>query len=216
MTINDHIYAVKYIATGGVLSDDFPYPDALIKHMISVARSAILEQKMSKYFPVSLNNYQTIKMELENVDPVTCEGNYCGKSTKDAIPAFIVSRRGTGIRVTDADGNPILQTNIQRQYLQESLKIKKKTPTWHFVNGKIVVANAPLLNFIYVTGLFDEPSSLCGDGDDSCDTEYPMDMDITDAVYKYVVDILFKSYAQGRDTSNDASFNRSQGPNVAR
>lgn len=201
MTIKHHIYAVKNLDAAGNPTDDYPFTDEFIGHMLRVARSTVLENKMSKYHPISHDNYQVIKMELVDGGPTDCSDLTCLKITKDRLPSLIRSRRGDSMRVTDLDGNELIRTSLLRSkssaYSQTAKAVK-----WYPTNNRIVVVNNKLLDYILVHGLFNDPINQCGD--DGCEEDFAIDADLVDPVYKITLTYLAKSRQDGEDTTNDS------------
>lgn len=208
MDIKHHIYAVKNLDTAGNPTDDYPFTDEFIGHMLYVARATLLENKLSKYHPISQANYQTLKMELTDGGPTGCSDLNCLRVTKDVVPTIIRSRRGDSIRITDLDGNEIIRTSLLRYKAGHGTSLTAKAVKWYFINGKIIIINNVLLDHILVHALFEESPSTCDSTDHDCVKNFPIDADLVDPLYKITLDYLAKSQKNGEDTTNDASSKR--------
>lgn len=205
MNILSHIYAIKELDTNGQVNDDYPFSNDFIAHMLRVARSAVLENKLSKYHPVSHHNYESVKMELINGGPTGCSDLTCHKITKEKVPSIIRSRRGDAINVTDLDGNSIARTTMMRYKTWAKADNK---PKWYIVGGKIVIVNNNLLDWILVHGLFEDAPTSCDVVTGQCNDDFPIDADLVDPIYKITLDYLSKARNNGQDTANDANSER--------
>lgn len=209
MNINYHIYAVKNLNTGGNPADEYPFTDDFIGHMLTVARAAVLENKLSKYHPISEANYQTIKMELTDGGETKCDDGICNRITINKVPSLIQSRRNSSIRVTDLEGNTLIKTSLLRNKTSAySLYPNKDQVKWYFSGGKIIVVGAKLLDCILVHGLFEDVIETCEGVSGECVKDFPIDSDLVDPIYKITLDYLNRALQTGEDTTNNANADR--------
>jgi hypothetical protein len=216
MKLIEHVYALKNIFSRGVSSDDFRLSNRLIAHFLQVARARLIEQKIDKYHFISEQSYQDWCVELEvssfhsccDVPALECQ---VLRSTI-AVPKFLNSRWGNHLKVTDLVGNVIPEINLtQRKYSKYAI-VPQKTG-WFMHNNHVYIINNSVIQKIILNALFNDPEQVydfncSNNGEGTCadfmDTEFPVDSDLIDSLYKTALDLLAYSYKFNLDTENNA------------
>lgn len=218
MKLVDHIYAIKNLVSQGPSSDDLGFSNKLIAHFLQVARALLTEQKADKYRYISEQSYQSLCVPLAlGSFHNCCDGptDLCKvlKSTI-VIPKFLNTRWGAFIKVMDVSGEVIPAISLTQSNLQKYGRTKKFKAGWFLHDNHLYIINNTELVLVLLNGLFDKPSEIsllnCNTGNGGAcaselDSEFPIDPDLIDPMYKMVLNYLLQSRQLPADKENDAS-----------
>jgi hypothetical protein len=114
----------------------------------------------------------------------------------------------------DMEGEVLPAISLNQSKLQKYGRSKKKLTGWFIHDNHLYVVNNKELALILLNGLFDKPSEIaainCNSTNggvcvDEMDTEFPIDPDLIDPMYKMVLNYLLQSRQLPPDKENDAS-----------
>lgn len=220
MTLLEHIYAVRNLEAKGSGSKDNSYSLELIAHLLNVVRATLTEQKADRYRYISEQSFQSLCIHLQKASLHNCctiEDVGCSllRSTVK-IPKFLNTRWGEFVKVTTINGDNISKTSITTNKLAKySLTNKKQKTGWFIHDGYLYIINNPNLEIVLLNSLYDNPAEIenlnCSTNTngqpcaDIYDTEYPIDPDLVEPLYKKVLDLLRYSLAfPPKDAENNA------------
>lgn len=215
MTLLEHVYAVKIMIANGIPSDDFPYSDRLISHFLGVTRALLTERKIDKYHFISEQSYQSLCVDLEKSNFHNCcqaGDNDCQilKSTLE-IPKFLNSRWGNYMKVMDLEGRVIPEISLTQSRFSEYALAPRQTG-WFMHDNHLYIVHNKVIETVLLNGLFDNPATVhalnCPTTESNCvdffDTEFPIDVDLIDPMYKMTIDYLDRSSRRPNDIENNA------------
>lgn len=217
MKLLEHIYAVKNLINRGVASDDARFSNPLIAHLLKVTRSKLIEAKADKYYFISEQSFQSLCVSLElgtfhnccTAPDVDC---FILKSTLK-IPKILNTRWGDFLKVLTLDGRTISKTSMTANSLAKySLTNKIPRIGWFIHDGYLYIINNSKIETILLNGLFADPKEIsdlnCSATNNNCpdlyEEEFPIDSDLVDAMYKLVLEYLYRGYTLPEDGENNA------------
>lgn len=219
-TINQIIYNIKNISKGGLSSDDNPISDRLIKHWISVERSALLKAFLDKEKASIQSAEQSLGcVYLVCVDRSECDsiGIYSKEyisRTENKIPIPLdTEKMGQMItRVSTIYGEPIEFTSETISVYSKYKKYGSKLRRAFIRNEYLYIENSKELELVKIDGIFQDPQlvnnfmncdgTVCYSDDDN----YP----IPESMISNLVEIVIKKYLNislttQQDKTNDAN-----------
>jgi len=215
MTLIFHVSAVKNLLAHGSPSDDFSYSSRLIAHFLQVARARLIEQKADKYHFISDQSYQSLCVDLELSNFHNC----CNDVDLDCkimkslieIPKFLNSRWGNFLKVMDLSGRVIPEFNLTQSRFSEFALAPVKVG-WFIHDNHVYLVENKHLSKILLNGLFDDPSAIhelnCPSVEGECldfmDTEFPIDSDLIDPMYRLALEFLLQSMRLPKDNENNS------------
>ena len=215
-TQRELIYAVKSILRGGLITDDDKISDRLVAFLIDGARAILLRQQFNKGQSISENSIQHVKcVGLESVDTsYDPEFNLDCKvfRTIKELPKFIEGKNKdliTNIQASEFGGMSFEYVSYAR--LPYARHTKFKRPLAVLYNNRIYLVDAPYIEQISISGVFEQPNDLSSFDDcenASCfswDMEYPMSSHLVDPCVKMVVEELTLSLKVQQDRTNNAN-----------
>lgn len=218
MKLIHHCYAIRNLIHKGPSSDDSPYSLRFIAQMLSVARARLIEQKADKYTYISEQSFQSLCITLEEGQYHNCcDGPTLNctvlKSTIE-LPKFLNTRWGDFIKVTTLDGAVIPKVSMTQDRLSEFSLTRKPDSLGYLIHdNKLVILGSKFLKQVLVNSLFADPEQIeelnCNSSNsDTCpdfyDTEYPIDPDLIDPMYKLTLDLIYNSMRVPQDLENNA------------
>lgn len=203
-TIREHVYAVQNIVNKGRKSDDAPFSNSLILHFMDLSRNLLLERKLNNRRFVSPFNYQEFCVPMCESSWVDC----CGapdlgckilKSVSE-IPDAIASKTQFYLKAYMFSGQEIGQTTFSVFKKRKWSLTKKNKAGWFISNKHLYVAGIPdnLLASVWLKGVFEDPTQaaeflICDPATDctnTLDTEYPIEGELVDPMYRMVLQYL--------------------------
>lgn len=216
MTLLQHVYALKNLLAHGAPSDDFSYSDRLIAHFLEVARARLIEEKIDKYHYISEQTLQSLCLTLAKSQfHNCCDGPQSDclvlKSTTQ-VPKFLNSRWGSFMKVMDLEGRVIPDFNLTQNRFSEFALIQPETG-WFMHDNYLYIVNNSFLEKVLLNALFDSPAEIsdlnCPTSGDNCpdylDTEFPIDPDLVDPMYRLAMTFLIESIKLPKDEEQNAS-----------
>lgn len=224
MTLNQLVYDIKNIISGGTQSDDIRISDRQVTFWINQARATLIGQLLSdgKSIPDALIQHLEC-VELECVDAAECcEISTCAKVLKSVqkIPETIGrNNRNTILSVSSPDKTVgFTETTYFRQRTNRHNKYTGNKPRWFTKNNYLYVTNEKVLEYVSLSGIFEDPTEalLFTDCDKNpCftwDSEYP----ITSRIASVVTSMILKERigimaSTPNDQTNNANGNIENG-----
>lgn len=215
MNLIHHVSAVKNLIARGIPSDDFAFSDRLIAHFLGITRAKLIEQKIDKYHFISEQSYQSLCVSLEKSNFHNCcqEGDNDCQILKsvDEIPKFLNSRWGNFLKVMDLEGRVIPEISLTQSRFAE-YALAPRIAGWFMHDNHIYVVHNKVIETILLNALFDDPAQIhelnCPTTGENCNDfmseQFPIDPDLTDAMYKLTLEYLLKSYQLPNDIENNA------------
>lgn len=217
MTLLYHVYAIRNILSRGVSSDDSPFSLRFIAHMLSVARGRLIEQKADKYHYISEQSFQSLCLDLSlgqfhnccNGPELPCQL----LKSEVVLPKFLNTRWGDFVKVMTLDGTVIPKASLTQGRLSKySLTQTAETPSYFIHDNYLYIQGNKHLQKVLLNSLFSDPEAIhqanCATGSNSCpdflDTEYPIDPDLVDPMYRLTIELLLNALKLQADTENNA------------
>lgn len=223
MTINEILYNIKYLVSGGNPTDDFPYTDNVIKFWIKNERSSIIEkyveagksvEQFCKEYKLKVKKEDNVIEELPNLSTEN-------KVTELSLPSLIVRGRYTGVQEAHyfTNGNIGDTSNCLERELISCLTVKQfelikgqrygnREACLTYINNELRCINLPKgLEFIITRLLLSDPTEetiLTGDEYYNADSDYPVSAStatlITNTILKDYFNIIV---GNTEDKAND-------------
>lgn len=196
------------------------YTDEGLYNLFSVSRNEILSNQLKKFHALSEQNWYQICMSLEvsKSHNCACVPDYLEckvLKSKYKLPSTLTGRNNSKIKVRTIGGKVVNIVTEDEWYR------KKDTETTNYygtiVNSYLVIWNAPLaLKLVLISGIWSDVTALsiipnCGDDQDdgTCydplTTLYPLQEELTKAVYELVLKMLSISTQIPQDQTNDSN-----------
>jgi hypothetical protein len=224
LLIGEAIQRLQSMYSRGVQSKDSRLTSRHIYSALKTARSIVYRQRANSNQSISQWAYQTlpcvelISAPIHECPCVPTDGCKILR-TKYKIPKFIQNISGVAIQsATTLDGGIYLdETKFESVKNNSGNKYTSKKPKRYFRNGYMYITINTKLKGITITGLFDDPieaaqfPSICPCEDcnpckDIMELEFPIDMDLMDALLKIAREELILIFKQmGEDRNADAS-----------
>lgn len=224
MIIRDLIQRVTTLYSKGAENDDTRLSDKYVYSKLLSSRSRILEQKLNKRQHVNEFNYQTLKIEMEQVNPVDCVGYELpgcniSQSVND-LPETLNSIYNQGIKsVSTLDGVLTGSIEYSRKTFEETKYSKgnkytnKSGNSYHTLGRKIRVVSEKTPRYLLVRGLFADPIAVAEANGDICSTcgdirdlDFAIDPAEVEALITLTIQECVVSFSQVvEDRRNDTS-----------
>jgi hypothetical protein len=212
-TQREIIYAIKSIIRGGLISDDDKISDRQIAFHIDAVRATLLRQQFNKGQSLSENNIQHLAcVGLESVntsyDPDFQLDCKVFKTVKQ-LPKLIEGKNKDlliSIQASEFGGTAFEFIPYARLPYARNTKFKR--PLAVFYNNYVYLVDAPYIEQISISGVFEQPNELSnfddcnGQACFSWDTEYPMSSHLIDPCIKLITEELTLSLKVMQDRSN--------------
>lgn len=221
MKLIQHVLAVQKLLASGTVSKDFRFSDRLIAHFLKVARSLLIEQKIDKYYYLSEQSYQSLCVSLELGSFHNCceapSSDCLVLKSVDKLPKFLSARFGDFVKVMTLEGKVISKTSPTIEDLEAySLTNKTSKLGWFIHDNHLYIVDNTKLKLVLLNALYADPEEIdsknCVVSGTNCpeylDTEFPIDPDLIDPMYKLTLQYLLQRGAQ--DLENDAKDNTIQ------
>lgn len=206
MTTKEHAYAIKRLFSP-TLSDDSRLTLSFVVALMKVARATLIEQKFKKYEPVAITAYQSVKVTLQK--DAQCLPFPCLLKSTTKIPAVLETKRSYPLKVYDQEMREIPYSPIHRAGFKKYSQFK--SPFYFVLDGYLYISGNDYLTEVTITGLFEELVNTCNNTPqefcDPYDTEFPIEADLTQAMYDIVLDRLRFTLRVPNDNVNDAQPN---------
>lgn len=208
-TLNTIIDDILLIVRNNNISESEDLSRAQIEMWIHQYRAQLIKQDLDKKRDVNPSYTQTIDYELEQepINEVDLVGNLnklCGfvYPTIEDVPKSIDLHFGTGIiRVTDLHDCTIQYMSSARRHYQW-LRRTSKEYSYYYKPDKIYVQGPDALRWIRVTAIFEDPTEVGLEPDDS----YPIPVDKIGALKQMIFDNELKfMLSMPSDDKNNSS-----------
>lgn len=188
-----------------------------IAHMLSVARARLIEQKADKYHYISEQSFQSLCLDLQlgqfhnccNGPELPCT---LLKSTIE-LPKFLNTRWGDFLKVMTLDGTVIPKASKTQHKLSQYSLTQSPTSVAYFIHDNhLYIQGTKHLTKVLSNCLFSDPAAIqelnCASGATACedfmDTQYPIDPDLVDPMYRLTIELLLNSLKINPDFENNA------------
>lgn len=185
-SLNQLIYDIKNIISGGVQSDDITISDRQVAFWINQTRATLIGQLLSdgKSIPDALIQHLEC-VELHCVDAAECcEIETCERvlrSTQKIPESIGRNNRNTILSVSSPDKTVgFTETNYFRQRTNKHNKYTGKRPRWFIKNNYLYLTNTKELEYVSLSGIFEDPTEAAlfttceGKPCFTWDSEYPI------------------------------------------
>jgi hypothetical protein len=197
------------------------YTDEGLYNLFSVCRSTILADRLKKFMALSESNWYSICVKLEVSKSHNCdcvpEGLDCKVlKTVNSIPNVLVGRNSSKIKLRTIGGKVINLVTEDQWFRKKDLETNSYYAS--LVNGHIILWNVPLsLKVLLISGIWSDPVELSiipncsGNGTvigqcfDPLTSEFPLQQEYAEAVYKMVLGLLSIPLQSPQDQTNDSN-----------
>lgn len=215
------IYNVKNLKAGGIQSDDENLSDRQLYFIINYYRAKLVRQEAQRHNTIQREGIQDLgKVELQRADPHECDcpAEACVLRTVLPIPNSLgLAGRDHGFTFVGMYGGMSWQeTTWQAGPWTMFSKYTGDKTKWMIKGRYMYILNPsdPMLSFMNVQGLFDDPMEAeafrtCDCDDDSCIDDfnftYPIQGHLIDTLMKMIMDNEMRwSTLIPQDTTNDS------------
>jgi hypothetical protein len=219
-TTYEYIYTIQNLINKGKKTDDAPFSDRFIVHLMNTARVLLLKRKADKKQAFDPSDFQSFCMPLCESTWIDCpclpDIDCKILKGKFQLPKTLVSRTGMYLTVRFMSGKEIGETSPSAlQYRQYSLT-KVNKPAWFIDNNYLYITGIPFnqLKAVYITGVFLDPTeissiTLCSNPEEDCgdiyEEQYPISGELEDPLYRLVMEYMTMGMKAPDDKANNAS-----------
>jgi hypothetical protein len=205
--LNTHVAAIKEILSKGRTSSSFSYSDGFIAHLLKKGKSTLIADKLKKENYISELNYTTLCLKLENgtYTDCNCIGSKCQiKKSINILPNHLKNT----LEVSTLSGKIIDSTTIDTNNYSNYGLISKKNMEYVINNKKIIILNNKDIEYISIKAVFTDPEELkaiqlCSSSNSSIckniDSDFPIDDELVEALYKKVLFLITSNYGAKQD-----------------
>lgn len=188
MTILEHIYALKEILSSNQPTDDFPYSEEFLYHLLKAARARLIESRIDSASPFS---YTTHCIDLEPHSLQDCCSTCTLYRSTVPIPDIISDQ----FKVLSTSGKEISQIPPSLRFYLDHLPIPPRFA--YFVLDKHIfsVSTTPVTKLI-ISAIFEDPAevaSLSCIPDSSCEpfqADFNFDAAQSEQLYSLCIRLL--------------------------
>lgn len=220
MTLQQIIYNIKNIGSGGTQSDDDwkKLSDRQLEFIINYTRSLLVKRDLDKQRTINPDLVQDLGcVELELVDPAECceiDTECFILRTKDPIPKLLeLQDRNTLEYVGTITKDKSFQIiPVARKRWMKYNKYTSKMPAAYYLNGYVYITNNTLLEEISIRGIFSDPRDVSRynkcEGDSLCYNKVTDDYPIAEWMVGPLTEMILKNEMNitsilPLDTTND-------------
>jgi len=221
-TLHQIIYDIRNLLRGGSLvADDDPISDRQLAFWINSTRAQLIRQQLDKGQTLSENVIQSLPcLAVIQVDASTNPDLPSGCSivrTVSKIPNLIEAKEEDMLLRISSPKIGTIPYSVQpfaAMPYTEYNRFGKKVIKAFFKEGYLYLINTPMLDSIYISGVFEDPEQLaefndCSDAPCfSHDGPYPISNQMLDTLKRLIIDTHFKFIQKPlSDNTNNSQHN---------